>query len=399
MSSLPVEDLGGNEIGLKKGGRVDETELNAGENEDVASRTALRLELFGSELGVRFKSDGWLDISKPVSDFCPTPLLLELLDTLFREIFRLIASKRSCFSSSRGLDGSSTGLRVVISDWVCSSFETRTPLSSADCFTTSSPSLPSDPSKGVSDGVANADCEIVDDCGSEDSVVVDSGNIASVDFFKSGDELLLLDFVTWVGSECFVEDLRVDVDGSVPLNSSVVDTRWIGWLRSEDAVIGFVVVVVVVVVGLVLTTTVDGDVGSCIGVVRTIFWYSTSSGYCRAFVVLTMSWYSKLSWYCCAFVVRTMSWYSSLPLSILSVVVVPRVLLELVGTLLVLLRTRSCPPTIPDLAAEEGCWEAAGCVEFTLELTGRRIFRLRIRSRFDGLCGASSSCRGDLVVD
>lgn len=170
-----------------------------------------------------------------------------------------------------------------------------------------------------------------------------------------------------------------------------------GWLLSEDVVIGFVVVVV----GFVLTTTVDGLVDSCIGVVRTISWYSTSSGYCRALVVLTMSWYSTLSWYCCAFVVRTMSWYSSLPLSILSVVVVPRVLLE-VGTLLVLLLTRSCPP-IPDLAAKEGCWdageEAAGCVEFTLELTGRRIFRLRMRSRFDGRCGASSSCRGDLVVD
>ena len=57
--SLPAEDLGGNEIGLKKGGRVDETELNAGENEEVARRTARRLELFGSTLeGVRFKSDG-----------------------------------------------------------------------------------------------------------------------------------------------------------------------------------------------------------------------------------------------------------------------------------------------------------------------------------------------------
>lgn len=390
MSSLPAEDLGGNGIGRKKGGRVDETELNAGENEEVARRTALRLELFGSTLeGVRFKSDGWLDISKPVSDFCPTPLLLDV-DTLFREIFRLIASKRSCFSSSLGLDGSSTGLRVVISDWFWSSFEIRTP-SSDDCFTSS---LPSDPSIGVTDGVANTDCEIVDDC--EDSVVVDSG-IASVDLVKSGDELLV-DFVTRVGSASFVEDLRVDVDGSVPLNSSVVDTRWIGWLLSED--VGFVVDAFVVVVGLVLTTTVDGLVGSCIGVVRTISWYSTSSVYCRAFVVLTMSWYSTLSWFCCAFVVRTMSWYSSLPLSILSVVVVPRVLLE-VGTLLVLL-TRGCPP-IPDLAAKEGCWdageEAAGCVEFTLELTGRRIFRLRIRSRFDGLCGASSSCRGNLVVD
>jgi len=209
----------------------------------------------------------------------------------------------------------------------------------------------------------------------------------------------VVDFVTWVGSASFVEDLRVDVEGSVPRNSSVVDTGWMGWVLSEDVVIGLVVdvfVVVAVVVGLVLTTTVDGFVGSCIGVVRTISWYSTSSGYCLALVVLTMSWYSTLSWNCCAFVVRTMSWYSSLPLSILSVVVVPRVLLE-VGILLVLL-TRACPP-IPDLAAKEGCWEAAGCVEFTLELTGRRIFRLRIRSRFDGLCGASSSCRGDLVVD
>jgi len=222
----------------------------------------------------------------------------------------------------------------------------------------------------------------------------------------------VVDFVTWVGSVgSFVEDLRVDVDGSVPLNSSVVDTGWMGWLLSEDVVIGFVVDALVVdalvvVVGLVLTTTVDGLVGSCIGVVRTISWYDTSSAYCRAFVVLTMSWYSTLSWYCCccAFVVRTMSWYSSLPLSIFSVVVVPRVLLE-VGILLVLLLllTRSCPPTWPDLATVEGCWaageEAAGCVEFTLELTGLRIFRLRMRSRFDGLCGASSSCLGDRVVD
>jgi hypothetical protein len=37
--------------------------------------------------------------------------------------------------------------------------------------------------------VANTDCEIVDDCDSEDSVVLDSG-IASVDLVKSGDELL-----------------------------------------------------------------------------------------------------------------------------------------------------------------------------------------------------------------
>ena len=184
MSSLPAEDLGGKEIGLKKGGLVDETELKAGENEEVARRTALRLELFGRGLeGLRFKSDGSLDISKPVSDFCPTPLLLEL-DTLFREIFRLIASNRSCLSSSLGLDGSSTGLRVVISDWVWSSFEIRTP-SSDDCFT----SLPSDPSIGVTDGVANIDCDIVDVCETEDSVVVCSG-IASVDLVKSGDELL-----------------------------------------------------------------------------------------------------------------------------------------------------------------------------------------------------------------
>ena len=82
----------------------------------------------------------------------------------------------------------------------------------------------------------------------------------------------MVDFVTWVGSVSFVEDLRVDVDGSVPLNNSVVDTGWMGWLLSEVVVIGFVVVDVVVVVGLVLTTTVDGLVGSTIGVVRTISW-------------------------------------------------------------------------------------------------------------------------------
>jgi len=85
---------------------------------------------------------------------------------------------------------------------------------------------------------------------------------------------LAVDFVTWVRSVAFVEDLTVDVDGSVPLNSSVVDTGWMGWLLSEDVVIGFVVdVVFVVVVCLVLTTTVDGLVGACIGVVRTISWY------------------------------------------------------------------------------------------------------------------------------
>ena len=101
MSNLPPEVRGGKEIGLKKGGLVDETELISGENEEVA-----RLELFALD-GVRFKSDDWLGISKPVSAFCSAPLLL---DTLFREIFRLIASKRSCFSSSLGLDGRSTGL-------------------------------------------------------------------------------------------------------------------------------------------------------------------------------------------------------------------------------------------------------------------------------------------------
>lgn len=40
-----------------------------------------------------------------------------------------------------------------------------------------------------------------------------------------------------------------------------------------------------------------------------------------------------------------------------------------------------------DLAVEVGCEadEAAGLVEFTLELNGRRIFRFRILSLFDGL--------------
>ena len=164
---------------------MDETELEAGENGEAARRTARRLELFGSTLDL-FGSC-WLDISKPVSPFCPIMLLLLLeLDTLLREIFRLIASKRSCFSSSLGLDGSSTGFRVVISDWIWSS----TPASSSDdCFT----ELPVDPSEGVTDVVANVDCEIVD----ENSVV--AGDTAGVD---SGDELELvgtccpLDFVT-----------------------------------------------------------------------------------------------------------------------------------------------------------------------------------------------------------
>lgn len=189
ISSLPPEERGGNEIGLKKGGLVDETELEAGENGEAARRTARRLELFGSTLDL-FGSC-WLDISKPVSPFCPIMLLLLLeLDTLLREIFRLIASKRSCFSSSLGLDGSSTGFRVVISDWSWSS----TPASSSDdCFT----ELPVDPSEGVTDVVANVDCEIVD----ENSVV--AGDTAGVDSVRSGDELepvvgtcCPLDFVT-----------------------------------------------------------------------------------------------------------------------------------------------------------------------------------------------------------
>lgn len=188
ISSLPPEVRGGNEIGLKKGGLVDETELEAGENGEAARRTARRLELFGSTLDL-FGSC-WLDISKPVSPFCPIMLLLLLeLDTLLREIFRLIASKRSCFSSSLGLDGSSTGFRVVISDWSWSS----TPASSSDdCFT----ELPVDPSEGVTDVVANVDCEIVD----ENSVV--AGDTAGVDSVRSGDELepvatsCPLDFVT-----------------------------------------------------------------------------------------------------------------------------------------------------------------------------------------------------------
>ena len=177
---------------LKKGGLVDDTELEAGENGEAARRTARRLELFGSTLDL-FGSC-WLDISKPVSPFCPIMLLLLLeLDTLLREIFRLIASKRSCFSSSLGLDGSSTGFRVVISDWSWSS----TPASSSDdCFT----ELPVDPSEGVTDVVANVDCEIVDDADSENSVV--AGDTAGVDSVRSGDELepvgtcCLLDFVT-----------------------------------------------------------------------------------------------------------------------------------------------------------------------------------------------------------
>ena len=207
---MPPEERGGNEIGLqknviyvfgpfnryrhvsshlKKGGLVDDTELEAGENGEAARRTARRLELFGSTLDL-FGSC-WLDISKPVSPFCPIMLLLLLLelDTLLREIFRLIASKRSCFSSSLGLDGSSTGFRVVISDWSWSS----TPASSSDdCFT----ELPADPSESVTDVVANVDCEIVD----ENSVV--AGDTAGVDSVRSGDELepvgtcCLLDFVT-----------------------------------------------------------------------------------------------------------------------------------------------------------------------------------------------------------
>ena len=205
---MPPEERGGNEIGLqknviyvfgpfdryrhvsshlKKGGLVDDTELEAGENGEAARRTARRLELFGSTLDL-FGSC-WLDISKPVSPFCPIMLLLLELDTLLREIFRLIASKRSCFSSSLGLDGSSTGFRVVISDWSWSS----TPASSSDdCFT----ELPVDPSEGVTDVVANVDCEIVD----ENSVV--AGDTAGVDSVRSGDELepvgtcSLLDFVT-----------------------------------------------------------------------------------------------------------------------------------------------------------------------------------------------------------
>ena len=82
-----------------------------------------------------------------------------------------------------------------------------------------------------------------------------------------------------------------------------------GWDLSEDVVAVVVDRVVDAVDGFVLTTTVDGLVGSCIGVVLTISWYSTASLYWRALVVLTMSWYSTLSWYCsfADLVVLTMS--------------------------------------------------------------------------------------------
>ena len=52
-----------------------------------------------------------------------------------------------------------------------------------------------------------------------------------------------------------------------------------GWDLSEDVVAVVVDRVVDAVVGFVLTTTVDGLVGSCIGVVLTISWYSTASLY------------------------------------------------------------------------------------------------------------------------
>ena len=155
-----------------------------------------------------------------------------------------------------------------------------------------------------------------------------------------------------------------------------------GWDLSEDVVAVVVDRVVDAVVGFVLTTTVDGLVGSCIGVVLTISWYSTASLYWRALVVLTMSWYSTLSWYCsfADLVVLTMSWYSNLPLSILSVVVVTMVDVE-VGVVPILLAL-----PVLDLAGGEGREDASGCVEFTgIDGNGRRIFRFRIRSRFDGL--------------
>lgn len=113
---------GGKEIGRKKGGLVEETEFAEGEKDGVLRRSARRFELLGTSPWACWDRP---DISKPVVVFCPLRL-----DTLLREILRLIASKRSFFNSSRGRDGNSTGFLVVISDWDKDGFG----IWSFDCF-------------------------------------------------------------------------------------------------------------------------------------------------------------------------------------------------------------------------------------------------------------------------
>jgi hypothetical protein len=120
--------------------------------------------------------------------------------------------------------------------------------------------------------------EIVDDGAADDSEVdsvVESGNDNVDDLVKSGVLLRNRNVVNFVGlviscSTAVVLNVVV-VEASVALNSSVVDTGRIGWLLSNVLLV-LVLVGLAVVVGFVLTTTVEGGVGSasCSVVVRTI---------------------------------------------------------------------------------------------------------------------------------
>lgn len=310
---------------------MEETELYDGEKEGVFSRTARRLELLGFSL--IFRSDcSLIDISKLVLAFFPAKV-----DTLFREIFRLIASNRSCFNSSLGRAGASGGLGLPMSDWftdVCRIW-----------LFNSFISLVSNISAGVTETAATLEGSVddIEDASIEDTVdetddsendsVVESSN-ARVDLTKSGvlfQNLNVVDFVTFVTSGFRDNDLCVVVVASVARKSSVVETGKMTLLLLSGRV---------VVVGLVLTTTVD------------------------ALVVVVGSW-----------VVRTISLYSSLPLNVLSLLAGGVV--AVVVTVLALL-----------LNADRGFGlgeVVSGWLEFTADLNGRRILRFLIRSRLDGL--------------
>lgn len=107
--------------------------------------------------------------------------------------------------------------------------------------------------------------------------MVESGNDNVDDLVKSGVLLRNRNVVNFVGLviSCSTDVVLnvVVVEASVALNSSVVDTGRIGWLLSNVLlVLELVLVGLAVVVGFVLTTTVEGRVGSasCSVVVRTI---------------------------------------------------------------------------------------------------------------------------------
>lgn len=75
---------------------MEDTELEEGRKAREGGLSPLRIELRDGSFGL-----GW----KPVSSLCLSPRL----DTLLREIFRLIASNSSCLSSSLCLLGDSIG--------------------------------------------------------------------------------------------------------------------------------------------------------------------------------------------------------------------------------------------------------------------------------------------------